>query len=105
MRDSVPAVVHDASVLQPSDAVPVASATLPAEPLTLIGVVSVVWSGPGSGAPVGPLASCTRKYRPGWIVPDSSVSWPALLPKLPVPVALAYWSDMPSRTIGSLPRL
>ena len=62
-----------------------------------IGVASVT-SGVGSGAPTAAwLASWTSRKRPGWIVPESSVSWPVFAPKLPVPVALAYWIDQPAR--------
>jgi hypothetical protein len=43
------------------------------------------------------LASRTRRYCPGASEPESSVSCPEFAPKFPVPAALAYWSDLPSR--------
>ena len=105
MRAVAPLAVQVAAVLQPSEAVPSASATLPAVPLRLIGVGSVK-SGAGSGAPVVPPDSCTRNRCPGArLTSGSSVSWPELAPRFPVPVALAYWSERPPSGTGASPRL
>jgi hypothetical protein len=91
--------------LQPSGVVVFTSATLPAVALMAIGVASVT-SGAGSGAPApAPAASWTRRYCPDPRVPESSVSCPAPAPRLPVPVALAYWSDQPASEAGAPPRL
>src|SRR5262245_28826492 len=91
--------------LQPSGVVVFTRATLPAPAAIAIGVASVT-SGAGSGAPAPePAPSCTSRYWPGAIVPESSVSCPELAPRLPVPVALAYWIDQPASETGVAPRL
>jgi hypothetical protein len=71
-----------------------------------IGVASVV-SGVGRGAPTAALeASWTSRYWPGArVTSGSSVSWPALAPRFPVPVGLAYCSDQPPTEAGLVPRL
>ena len=105
IRVSFPLAAHDAAVLQRSEVVPLASATFPAVPDMLIGVGSSR-KGVGSGAPTAAvLASRTRKYWPGASVPESSVSWPEFAPRNPEPVALAYWSDLPSSETDAVPRL
>ena len=73
MRPSVPAAVQVAAVLQLSVVVPVASATLPAPAAIAIGVASTM-SVAGGAAPTAPEDSWMRRYLPGWIVPESSVS-------------------------------
>src|SRR5882672_2602819 len=89
--------------LHPSDAVELTRATLPAPAAMLIAGTET-----RSGAraiPFDPPASCTRKYWPG--LRDtfgSSVIW-FVTPKLPVPVALAYCSDLPLSDTGDAPRL
>ena len=56
--------------------------------------------------PFTPLASRTRKYWPGArVTAGSSVNWPLFAPKLPVPVALAYWTELPASDAGAVPRL
>ena len=64
MRAVAPLAVQVIAVLQPSELVPSASATLPAPAASGIGVGSVK-SGAGSGSPVVLPASCTRKSLPG----------------------------------------
>jgi hypothetical protein len=64
-------------------------------------------SGSGSASPLpAPAPSCTRKYPPASsVTAGSSVSWPLLAPKSPVPVALAYCSDLPPSSTPAVPRL
>ena len=63
-------------------------------------------SGVGSGAPTAALEdSCTSRYWPGASEPLSSVSMAAFRAEKPVPVALAYWSDIPSSETVPVPRL
>jgi hypothetical protein len=91
--------------LQPSEAVPSTSATLPAPAAMAIGESSGT-SFAGSGAPFAPPASCTSTYWPGsTMTSGNGVSCPALAPRLPVPVALAYWSDLPLSDAAVSPRL
>src|SRR5207247_1277189 len=52
-----------------------------------------------------PEASWTRTYWPGPIDPASGVMNCAALPKVPVPLALAYWIDQPARLTVAAPRL
>lgn len=84
--------------MQPSGVALLTSATLPAEALIAIGVESVT-SGVGKGAPTAAVvACCTSRYWPGCrLMLGSSVICVAEAPKLPVPVALAYWIDQPLR--------
>src|SRR3954466_10023706 len=90
--------------LQPSEAVEATRATLPAVPLMLIGAGAVRLA-VGKGEPVAPPASLIRKYLPGSReTSGSTVIWLAT-PKLPVPVALAYWTDLPASGIAVVPRL
>ncbi len=106
IRVSFPFAAHVSAVLQPSVVTPFASATFPAVPDMLIGVGSSR-NGVGSGAPTAALfvASRTSRYLPGGTVPLSSVSCVALAPRFPLPVALAYWSDLPSSETEAVPRL
>jgi hypothetical protein len=91
--------------LQPSDVVPETRATLPAVPDIRIGVGSTM-SAVGRGRPTAAwLASWTRMYCPGAIDPARSTVCVELEPKLPVPVALAYWSDISASETLELPRL
>ena len=97
IRVSFPFAAQVAAVLHPRVVVPLASATFPAVPDMLIGVGSSR-KGVGRGAPTAAvLASRTRRYCPGASEPESSVSCPEFAPKLPVPAALVYWRDLPSR--------
>jgi hypothetical protein len=97
IRVSPPFAAQLAAVLQARDVVPLASATFPADPDMLIGDGSSRY-GVGRGAPTGALlASRTRRYCPGPSEPDSSVSSVDVAPKFPVPAALVYWRDFPSR--------
>ena len=61
----------------------------------------------GSGRPTAAFeASRIRKYWPGArVTAGSSVSWVVAAPKLPVPVALAYWTELPASEAGAVPRL
>jgi hypothetical protein len=93
--------------LQPSEVVPLTSATFPAVPLMAIGVASMK-SGKGSGLPTAAvLASWTRTYRPGARDDSSGKSncCVAVAPKFPVPVALAYWRESSLSGTGVVPRL
>ena len=91
--------------LQPRGVAVFTSATLPPVALMFMGVASVR-NGPGRGAPVAPpLASSTSRYWPGDRDPLSGVMRFVALPKFPVPVALAYWSDQPVRSTSALLRL
>src|SRR5262249_12144938 len=91
--------------LQPSELVVSVRATLPSLALMLIGVESVT-SAVGGAAPwPPPEASCTSRYLPGASVPDSGVITFVALPKLPVPVALAYWMLQPASDTADEPRL
>ena len=85
---------------------PVTSATLPAPAAMAIGVASMR-SGKGSGAPTAALLdSWMSMYWPGCSATGgNSVSCVVVAPKLPVPVALAYWIDMPLRDSETVPRL
>ena len=94
-----------AEPLQPSGVVVFTRAILPPTAAMLIGVASVT-SGAGSAAPTAPPeASWTRTYWPGAIDPASGVMNCAALPKVPVPLALAYWIDQPARLTVAAPRL
>ena len=106
IRVSFPFAAHVSAVLQPSVVTPFASATLPALADMLIGVGSSR-KGVGRGAPTAALfvASRTSRYLPGRIEPLSSVSCVAFAPRLPLPVALAYCSDLPSSETEAVPRL
>src|SRR5690349_2412391 len=75
------------------------SATLPAPAAIAAGPVA---SGVGSDAPAVPPLIATRKYLPGCTVAAGSTATPL---KLPVPVALAYCTDMPASDTGVAPRL
>ena len=90
--------------LQPSEVAPVARATLPAVPPMAIVPVA---SGVGSGDPVGAGGVMPTRNRPpaGTSTAGSATSWPRDAPKLPVPVADAYWTDSPSSAAGAVPRL
>src|SRR5262245_25850510 len=91
--------------LQPSDAVVFTTATLPAPAAMAIAVESVM-SGVGRGEPTAAFEdSWTRMYWPAPTEPLSGVMRPVLAPKLPVPVALVYWIDQPSRDTDVVPRL
>jgi hypothetical protein len=85
--------------LQASAVVALTRTTLPA--LADIAAPPVA-SGVGSGAPAEPPLIWTRKYLPGCTVTEGST---VTLPKLPVPVALAYCTDRPASGTGAAPRL
>src|SRR5262245_503623 len=86
--------------LHPSDTALLTKAIFAPVALMLSGVASMM-SGVGKDTePPAPGAPWINRYCPGWIVPDSGVSWVELKPKLPVPVALAYWIDQPASEIG-----
>src|SRR5512146_3452013 len=89
--------------LQPRVEVVLTSTTLPEEPLRLM-AVELRSAATESGEPFAPPASCTRKYCPGLRVMLGKGVIPEL-PKLPVPVALAYCSDFPLKEAGAEPRL
>src|SRR5690606_30652910 len=89
--------------LQPRPPVPSASTTLPALPDMLMVPLA---SGGGSGAPLLPPPSATRKYCPGCrVASGNATSCPVLAPKSPLPVALAYCSERPPSATGASPRL
>ena len=71
-----------------------------------IGDASVT-SGVGRGAPTAALeASWTRKYWPGANdTLGSGVSRLVAAPKIPVPLALVYWTDQPASEALAVPRL
>jgi hypothetical protein len=78
--------------------VPATNATFPAAPAMAIVPVA---SGIGRGVvPPAPIASCTRKYWPGW-----TVMFPNDVTCHVVPVALAYCTLMPFRLTADPPRL
>jgi hypothetical protein len=103
MRASCSGVHGVLPPLQPRPEVPSTSTILPALPdMLMVPSASV----DGSGAPLLPPPSPTRKYCPGCkMASGSATSWPAFAPKLPVPVALAYCNDVPVSATGVLPRL
>lgn len=86
--------------MQASPSLDRTSATLPAVPLML---TEPTLSGWGS-APLGvvPAASCTRWYWPGAMLPEREA---LLAAKFPVPAALVYCTDQPSRDTGAPLRL
>ncbi len=91
--------------LHPSGVVVLTSATLPPPAAMLIGVESVT-SGVGRGVlGVAPAASWISRYCPGARDPLSGVMRFVADPKLPVPVALVYWTDHPASDTELLPRL
>ena len=91
--------------LHPRGVVVLTRATLPAVPDMLMGEGSVT-SGAGRGLPTGAFeASCIKRYAPGANDPARGVIWVGVAPKLPAPVALAYWTDQPVRETVALPRL
>ena len=89
--------------LQPSDVAVLASATLPAPAAIAIGVASVRSgagrSGAGRAARLLDEVVLAGRDR---LTFGSSVSCVGVAPKLPVPVALAYWIDQPFRLIGAV---
>jgi hypothetical protein len=69
-------------------------------PLVAARLLVPVASAAGSAAPtVPPDASCTRKYRPGAIVPDSGVGCHD------VPAEVAYWTLQPETSTVVVPPL
>ena len=92
--------------MQPSDAVLLTSATLPAPAAMAIGVASVT-SGAGNGVQTAAVdASWISRYWPGAIeTAGRSVCCAAFVLKLPAPVALAYWIDQPAMLAEDVPRL
>ena len=89
--------------LHPRESAPAARTTLPALPLMLMVPTT---SAVGSAAPVAPGAIPTRNRPPaGTSTPGSATNWLEEAPKLPVPVADAYWTESPARDAGAVPRL
>src|SRR4051812_40498287 len=88
--------------LHPRDVVEFTRATLPPVALMFVGPVA---SAVGSGKPVAPPASCTRKYWPGLSITLGSTVMSPDAPRRPVPVALVYCTDFPPRETAAAPRL